>query len=477
MRSSSRRPSRWSRRFVPSGWPWALGVALFVGFVGEPRAHAQRAPTQRAPTQRAQTQAAGVRKVDGSARDEGELARDVALLEEAWRAHGAVTRGTPRLLHRGDRYPLVLPAEALAEDPGCTTVAVLAARNVSFVVTWGEDGGLGRSLPLPSRAGVVELTRCGPRRTRLDRLAVQMRSPHGVVEWAVALSKGPLAPTEDVLPHRQMGPAATAPPLGPRPALPPVAERAQAFERRARREGAIRVVRTVTQSDGAGRGAVPLRLPAGCHRVDVLAEGASSPGGGTDVDAVLHDLESGEEIFRDDSESGQASLDWCSGGSSSVQVTFVGAPSSAPVELWAATWPLPRGLPPDWGDVARGRLAHAVGRDALPALTEGPVYASLGVQGHTRLPLSVEPGTCYLVAVASLRGVPSALALGVQAGATRRENHAERGGSGVALSFCSGARSNALLEVRSSGAGLAWVLGVWRVGPEGALPEAGGDPS
>jgi hypothetical protein len=403
-----------------------------------------------------------VRPVDGTLSDEGLLARDRALLEAAWLPTAHVERGTPRLLQRGERRSLVLPSDAVSTDEGCTTVAVLGERNVSFVLGVTSEGGLGRSLPVASRAGLAEVSRCGPRRKWLQGLSVHMRSPRGVLEWVVATSGEPLPQAGDVLPSREVGPLAPPPALGPRPRPLPLARRARGIEENARREGAVRFVRASVNSDRAGRGALPLRLDAGCHRIEVLADApVDAETGGHDIDAALRDLETGEQLVQDDGESGDANLTWCVGESREVRLAFVGAPGGSSTLVTVASWALPPGLPASWGPTARARLAQAVGLGVLGSLVEGPVDASLGVQGHTWLPLELEPGACYVVGVASLRAEPASLALGVQTGPVRRENHALPGAQGVALSFCAAGRATHV-EVQSSGYGLAWMLGVWR---------------
>lgn len=431
--------------------PWLAGVLLAVS-VALPAGGETHRETS-----------AKVRPARGDDGDEGALARDAARLAHHWSAGGRVVRGAPRLLQRGDRWPLILPGFALDDSPSCASVAVLGTRNVSFLLGTGTDGEGRRVWPVSSNVGVAELTRCGPQKALLADAAVQMRSPRGVLEVLVAVTDRPVPPAAEILPAREAGPTQGVAWIGERPALASVARRATRFERRTRQDGARDLWRKSVVSDRSGTGAVRLLLEAGCHRVDVLADSARD--GGVDVDAQLADLETGEVIAQDESESGQASLFACLGRATPVQLAYVGASRKAPALVVGASWALPESIPVPWGSLARARIAQTFEPRTLQALASGPVYTSLGVQGSTRLPAALEGGACYTVAAAAIRGSVAAFALGVQAGATRRENHARRGSDGVSLSFCAEASSPVVLEVQSSGRGLAWILGVWRTAP------------
>lgn len=409
---------------------------------------------------------AHVRPAHGRDDDEGTLARDVARLSRHWSSFGRVLRQAPRLLQRGDVWPLSLPELREGDAPNCATVAVLGTRNVSFLFSTGNEKEGRRSWPLSSSVGFSELTLCGPQKTLLADATVQMRSPRGVLEVLLALTDGPVPPAAEALPGREAGPAEGMAWIGGRPALAPVMRRAAHFERRSRQDGARDLWRKTLMSDAAGTGAVGLLLEAGCHRLDVLAD--SDRDGGVDVDAQLGDLDTGEVIARDESESGQASLFTCVGRRTSAQLSYVGAPPKAPALVVGASWALPESIPVAWGSLARARIARTLEPRALGSLGSGPVYTSLGVQGSTRLPARLEAGVCYTVAAAAIRGNVGSFAMGVQAGAIRRENHAARGGDGVSLSFCAERTSQVVLEVQSSGKALAWILGIWRTAPLGS---------
>lgn len=406
----------------------------------------------------------GVHPADGSVHDEGALARDVAILQRAWSTEAEVGRLEPRLLERGDKRPVFLPSPALDEKTeSCATVAVVGARNISFVLLFGvEDSSAGRrAWPVPSSAGVAEVTRCGARKSLLENLVVQMRSPRGLLEYLVVVSKDPPTPVAEVVPGRDPGPSLPSPSVGPRPLLPPLAERVTRLEASARREGARSVRNTSVGADRSGRGDLALTLEVGCHRLDVLGQPGND--GEVDVDAELRTLSGDEALVGDGSENGQATLEWCVGAATRARLVFGGAAAEREVGVVHASFELPDALPAEWGPVARGRLAMALGPRLRSALASPPVYTSLGVQGATLLPVSVEPGACYVVAASSIRGALANLALGVESGAMRRENNAASSWQGTALSFCNDDGDVATVEVQATGTGLAWLLGAWQV--------------
>jgi len=101
------------------------------------------------------------------------------------------------------------------------------------------------------------------------------------------------------------------------------------------------------------------------------------------------------------------------------------------------------------------------------------VYESLGVSGVTALPLEVDPGVCYLAALAPIRGEPTSVALAVAVGQKHGQNQGPPEGGGTALAFCSNGDDQALLEVEARGVGVVWLFAVWQTGrvPLGEVQE------
>jgi len=122
------------------------------------------------------------------------LGADVERLKLAWAQQGKLLELSPRLLERGGVRRLFLPRDAT--DPNtddCTTIAVLGAPSTNFVLRFlpTDDEEASRDWPEPSVAGAAQLTRCGARKGLLGRIAVEMRSPRGVLEFIVARSTEP----------------------------------------------------------------------------------------------------------------------------------------------------------------------------------------------------------------------------------------------------------------------------------------------
>ena len=76
---------------------------------------------------------------------QADLGRDTDGLVLAWSAFGHVTRMKPRLLDRGELFPLVLPAEPLdPKTPGCISIAVLGTTQTHFLL---DSSATGEGLP------------------------------------------------------------------------------------------------------------------------------------------------------------------------------------------------------------------------------------------------------------------------------------------------------------------------------------------
>ncbi len=118
-------------------------------------------------------------------------------------------------------------------------------------------------------------------------------------------------------------------------------------------------------------------------------------------------------------------------------------------------------------------MAEAIRRHHVRDLAEAPIYSSLGVAGVTLLPVEVEPGACYLVAVAAIRGEPAGIAIAAEAGNQRSEDNPGPGGTGTAIAFCAGQEQHALIDVEARGVGMVWLLGMWQTGrvPIGEVAE------
>lgn len=391
----------------------------------------------------------------------GPVGADLSRVRSAWKSAGSVELLQARLVVRGQSLPLHLPAAATDETtPACATVLALSASNSVFSLSFEEaEPELRRDFPLASSLGVVEISRCGARKGALGHLSVQASSPRVVVSLLTLVGTAPGPSVMALLPHRQAGPPAAAPELGARPKLGPLPERL-ADKQRLRAAGRpSEIVDGLVETDPLGHGSLTLTLAAGCHTLDVLD--ASAEAGLTDVDARLIDL-GGTTWALDASVAPDAALSLCLGEQKRLSLDVRGAAASEHVAFLRASWPLPDGLPTEWGPGVRGRLAEALRQNPSAAILGKPLTASLGVQGTTRLFASVEPGRCYVAAVAALDREPERLGLAGRAGGAISQTRTRPGRSNAAISVCATGPLLAV-DVESVGAGVSWLASIWEL--------------
>jgi hypothetical protein len=396
-----------------------------------------------------------------------DLGADVKALSAARAAYGHVVHLKPRLLERGERLPLAILPELLnPKEPSCTTVTVLGVEGLHFVARFSEfdPGAPSTAFPESSAAGALEITRCGATKPFLGDMLIELRSPRGVLETLISNAPAGVPPLTEVLPNRDPGVELELGDPGPRPALAPLAERAQRLESHAHRDGALIFERDEWTAREDGSCGAMLALKAGCHELTLLDE--TPPVAGlppVDLDLELVDADGGAPLAVDRAEDADATASVCLGAPSNVELRFVGATPNGRLLLTHAGWDLPAGVPASFGQVARAKLARLSRIWHFPA-KNSPIYQSLGVQGTTQLPLEVEPDACYTVLLAPLRGEVQSLSLSALAGAPGQRARGASDTAGTALSFCTAGSTGATLEVDGRGASLAWILVVWETG-------------
>jgi hypothetical protein len=411
------------------------------------------------------TEAEGRKAQTRSARagSSGRLGRELQEVAKAW-GPGAQTAQLPaRFLQRGETVPVPLPA--LRGD--CVTLLALSAPNISFVLSLDRrvtkeesatqsDSAAG-GFPLPSHAGLVELTRCGKRRSQLSRAMLTMRSPRGTVQFLVAAGPAPALSATSVLSDREPGPEAPLRRIGARPGLGPLEERLEARTQAHRARSAQSVTRLELRRESQ-----LLRVGPGCHRVDVLA--GEWEGSTPDLDARLVDPETGRVTAEDETTTSDPMLVFCQAEGTHLRLEVQPNGSAGERAGLLASWPLPRGLPVTWGRKARSAMARALFDPdfGFKSISDRPDSSSLGVAGVTGLFVPTQPGACYRVAVAAFQGELSQLALGLQSGLLSRQAR-EGPNSGAQLSFCAKETGTAKLEVQAVGTGLVWLLASWRL--------------
>ncbi len=372
-----------------------------------------------------------------------------------------------------------------ASKQGCTTIVLLTPRTAEIAfLTDAEDAqpipppslpvahptlAPGDGGALHSKAGVATLERCGKEQAanplENERLLVQSVTPRTAVEILVVRSAAPLEPVESLLPERAVGPSAPRGDAG-RPIDPgPLADRLQRADKRAREAGAAQVFKVAMNASPVGTGQFVVKLSEGCHTLDVVADVPSGPARPTDVDAEAQVTEGGRALARDRGEATDAHLDFCVGEPTQVDVSFIGAAGPVPVTLVDAFWPLPAGIPTEWGPLARGDVAAALRRRHAPALPPEPIETIMGVQGETLAPFAVEPGQCYLAVVALVRGEARALKAAVEIGDRAPHDEIADRPEAAQISFCATTEDRAALRIEARGPQPWWVALLWRVTP------------
>jgi len=397
-----------------------------------------------------------------------DLASEAQDLTRRWASAGFRTvRLPPVFLEHGRGRPVRLPDAAY--DPGrpsCTTIAFLAGRSTDFVVRvdpihtlkhHSSGGHAERSV-----AGAVLISECGAARDAFARLSIELRVARSALETVIAIGETPAPPIGQTLPERASGPAAPLADPGPRGQVEPLATRARRAEDRAKNQGAmgIRTQSFTAEHDGSGRELV--RLEEGCHRIELFAELSGKQS--IDLDAEMRETTSERLVARDRSDAPDARLELCAGSSMGVDLVYAGAPGPVQVMFLDALYPLPKGAPTIWGARARAALSSALWRRKLPPIDDPPIEQRLGVAGMTSMPIPIEPGSCYVAALGTIRGDPRSVTLTAKVD-TRIAFDSNAGlVDGSAVAFCSGGSDRARIETEVRGSAVAWVLDVWRLG-------------
>jgi hypothetical protein len=392
-----------------------------------------------------------------------DLGHDVEAVTLAWSAFGQVTHLVPRFLERGDVLPLVLPVEPLdPKNPSCVTLAVLGTPNTQFLLDPGAHSRSMREWPEGSLVGALELTRCGDAKPALAAIALEMRSPRGVLEFVLLESDQQPPKLTNILPQRDPGPIAQGASSGPRPVVAPLSTRVRALEERAAREQALELTTLGLAAGGTGTGSTLLTLPPGCHRFDLLAD--ESEQRAADVDLEIVKADGNEMLAADHGESSDGGALVCVAVPTTVAVRFGGVAAFAKLALVRARWDLDRTLPTRWPGEARARMSGVL-RTLRRDLTGAPlVDEALGVQGDTLTSLRVEQGACYFALAVGLHGDLAGLSIAAQTARTTAQSRLDPDVPGAALAFCTGADERVPFEVDARGLGLVWMSAVWQVG-------------
>ncbi len=407
-----------------------------------------------------------------------DLRSEMATIRRSLQADGASVTVVPSMFLEGDQTrtfePLAL--SSASSDDVCVTVILMGARTTLFSVVTSEkseavDETLSHAVAerearqTASVEGFFSVEACRKDVATLERLVLRMRSPRGSVEMLVARSPRALASLDSALLSRAEGP--TAPRGDPGgPLTPgPLALRRKNAATRAHDDGALGVIELDMAAGEAGSGEFVLKVGAGCHRFDVMAE--VPPTHGIDVDAELRDTDTHTLLAQDRGETPDASVEVCIAKASEVSLRFVGAVPHGRVFLSDGIFNLPTFVPEHWGPRTTAAFSELVKRRIIPRPRVGPITEMLGVQGSTELSVEVEPGRCYLAAVALMRGASRGVRLVASSSARASSEESPPSGDGASVVFCSEDRDRARLTVDAPGSAIWWVLLVWPLGEAG----------
>lgn len=388
-----------------------------------------------------------------------------------WNAAGAeVVRAPPRFLNDDETLNITFSPPY----GGCTSVALVAARGLSFHARILPDlGGISlangesTSTKVSSVAGVLAFTRCGSDDVAAapQRVMVTGEAGRGVIETIVARSHGPLPALDLILPERTGGLLPRQPYLGEPPAIPALAKRVEATELRARRDRATFYPPTYISVGPDGFASLRVTLSPGCHRIDVMATEPRLSGGFStrlDVDAELRDANE-LLIVRDRSDGVDARLETCVDEKKESQLVLVGGAPNAPAAIVASSWAIPERIPHLWGPSARAKIASAALSSHATFPDEAPIVTAQGPAGTVTVPVAIEPGACYLAVGAITHGVAHRLAIRVAIGSQDVTDERGHNGEAWTIGFCAGAARRAAIKVEVRGAGVAWGLAMYQL--------------
>lgn len=414
------------------------------------------------------------------------LSEDVAVTERALLDVQAVTSTTTHAFLEAGQ---VASAPITPAEPGrCVVAVVLADRTIGFAVASvraRDERDTGDELDgedvTASVNGVAVVEVCDDD-DAASAVLVRMGAPRAAV--AIVVASVDLTARSRVVDltlealSRVDGPSPLRADLGPPLDAGPFAVRKARGRRRALARGATNVLSTEAVADDAGEGSARLALVRGCHVLRVLSAEAMP----RDVDAELWDEELSERLARDRSDLQDAHLSLCVAATTQVVLTWKGALARGRVVFEDELTPITRGIPSGFGAQAETALAALFHDREASMPSARPIVEVLGAQGANDVTVPVEPGRCYVAALALVRGAGRGLRL--SAGDTARPSlvEAQRGARAASVQFCA-VGASAPIHMDVPGAAMTWLLTLWLVGddprsrPEQTAPLVVGEPA
>ncbi len=349
-----------------------------------------------------------------------DLDSDLARVMKSF--EGSPRRVLPfRHMARGERVPLLLPAEILmsARYP-CVQLTVIGSPFSQFVIEgegdWSEA----------SRLGLIDSVRCGAQRYAWMSAAIVMHSESGFITSATRALEGPdVPPVATLLTERGLGPDDSA--------LKGFIERdtddngrSEALGSAARTSGALSVTSIVVPAEKGN--SFEFAVESGCHELAVARRTIKL----SRLEVILVEADS-QTILERTQPSWYPRAQFCLEHAAPLHIRVLGV-SDQDLELWHARYSYPLAGWSTTPPAASRHAARALFEHRVRSLDEPPVVSFTTGRGTVVTTTSLAHGRCYLAIAASTLGSPAPLLLSVR---TSERTHFDVGERHAALvAFC-----------------------------------------
>lgn len=370
----------------------------------------------------------------------------------------------PRFLEQGDELPLLLPPSVATSNDSvrkCTHVVVIGAQSIHFSCDTASASEHGDNrAPVASRAGFVELVRCGADREQLSDVVVTMLSLRGPLD-AIAFTSPldrPLAPV--AVPNRSVGSEALERTLTRESEVPHLDAWLQYVESKSLLQGATRTERRTLPAQDREVGETLLGFDPGCHEVRLLADIDWESLDESENGADLTWQDSGEIAARDTLHTRSPTLRMCTAQPKIAMFRFPVLPHSTAGVLFRAHFAWPSGIPGYWALPVRNRIAQALLQRNMTSLTSAPIRSWMGGATSLTIKVPLRKNACFVAIVAATEVVAGDISLEVMSG-VRWSTDSSLDGSAASLAFCQVRESTATLAIDARDANSTWILGLW----------------
>jgi hypothetical protein len=315
-----------------------------------------------------------------------------------------------------------------------------------------------------SRAGMLELVRCGDDRRELSTATVTMLSLRGPLD-AIAFSTSAADPVSSaVLPNRAIGVESAERALSRESELPRLGPWLQQLEMSAALQGATRTERRLLPAQDKTVGESLIGFDPGCHEVRLLADvdWESVEGAGAGVELTW--LDTGELAARDTLNSRAPVLRVCTAQPRTAQFRFPAVPQSVAALLMRSRFEWPGGVPTHWAETVRNRIAQVLLQKHIQSLPSVPAKSWMGGATSVTLKVPLAGHSCYLAVAAASTDAIGDISLEILSG-LRWGADSSVDDLAASVSFCQDGDGTATVNIDARDASATWILGLWNVSP------------